>query len=82
MNEASEEVRLWFVQAEEDFASARYLLEGERFYLVCFVCQQVAEKSLKAYLIAQGEEWIATHSVERLCRAAEGHDPGFRFAAR
>lgn len=72
------EAKRWLAQAEEDLSSARYLLEGGRFYLVCFLAQQVAEKAVKAYLYAQGEELILGHSVEELCQWAGERDKDFK----
>ena len=77
MREPIEEAGRWFTQAKQDLSDARYLLEGERFNLVCFVCQQAAEKALKAYLITQGQELIFTHSVDELCLAAGEFDSHF-----
>jgi len=45
--------------------------------LACFLAQQVAEKALKAFLYAQGEEIVLGHSVERLCAEAAERDVGF-----
>lgn len=55
----------WLMQAEEDLSSAKYLFEGERYYLVCFLSQQIAEKAIKAFLYSKGEEIVTGHSVKR-----------------
>jgi HEPN domain-containing protein len=34
-------------QAREDLTSAEILLESERYYLVCFLSQQIAENALE-----------------------------------
>ena len=50
MNELTEE---WVEKAEEDFDAADVLLYGRDVpiaAIVCFHCQQCAEKYLKAYL--------------------------------
>jgi HEPN domain-containing protein len=41
------------------------------------VAQQIAEKVLKAFIYAQGEELVVGHSVEALCRWAAQFDPEF-----
>lgn len=74
---ASEEGRRWLEQAEEDLSTARYLLQGGKFYMVCFVSQQIAEKALKGYLYSQGEELVVGHSVEELCEWAAEFTPDF-----
>ncbi|MEI8114015.1 MAG: HEPN domain-containing protein, partial [Bacteroidia bacterium] len=44
---------------------------------VCFHCQQVVEKYLKAFLIAQGVEIRKTHNIEFLLAECEEFDPEF-----
>jgi HEPN domain-containing protein len=41
------------------------------------VAQQVTEKAIKAFIYAQGEEFVIGHSVEALCRMAATFDPDF-----
>jgi HEPN domain-containing protein len=66
------ESRRWLDQALEDLVSAQVLLDGERFYLVCFMAHQIAEKALKAYLYSAGEEAVIGHGIERLAGRAAG----------
>jgi HEPN domain-containing protein len=67
----------WLEQAEEDLITANYLMEKERYYMVCFLSQQIVEKSLKAYLYFKGEELVIGHSVQELCEWAERFDREF-----
>ncbi|MCJ7735686.1 MAG: HEPN domain-containing protein [Anaerolineae bacterium] len=67
----------WLEQAEADRHGAQLLFDGESYHLACFIAQQVAEKALKAYLYAQGEEVVLGHSVEALCRRAAEYDEAF-----
>ena len=67
----------WLEQAEADRKGARLLFEGGSYDLACFVAQQIAEKALKAFLYAQGEEFVVGHSVEALCRWAAEYDGDF-----
>jgi len=69
-----EEGKRWFLQAEQDLDDARYCLEGKRFHLTCFLAQQAAEKALKAFLYAKGEERVLGHSVAELCSRAMKYD--------
>lgn len=60
------EVRQWVEKAEGDFRSAEYLLtisEDCPFDVVCFHCQQSAEKYLKALLISRGIPFRKTHDL-------------------
>lgn len=53
------------------------LVEGERYYMACFLSQQVAEKALKAFLYAQGEQFIFSHSVFKLCTKCSEYNKNF-----
>lgn len=67
----------WSRQAERDLDDARYAFEGSRFNLACFLCQQSAEKAIKAFLYGAGRRDIREHSVARLCDEAAEIEPGF-----
>lgn len=67
----------WLEQAEADRKGVQLLFDGGSFHLACFVSQQVAEKALKAFIFAQGEEFVVGHSVEALSRWAAEYDPDF-----
>lgn len=67
----------WLEQAEADRYGAQLLFDGASYHLACFVAQQIAEKALKAFLYAQGEDLVIGHSVEALCRWAAGFDADF-----
>ena len=77
-----EEGLRWWRQASTDLHWADHLAEQGAYHLACFLAQQVAEKALKAFLYAQGEEIVLGHSVERLCAAAAAFEPEFRIRAR
>ncbi|MBC8449757.1 MAG: HEPN domain-containing protein [Chloroflexi bacterium] len=77
-----EEGQRWLRQAQEDLHWARHLAEQGAYHLACFLAQQVAEKALKAFLYAQGEEIVVGHSVERLRAAAATFKPEFRTRGR
>ena len=48
------EAKMWIRQSKEDLRSVKHLLSSRDplYYLVCFQCHQIAEKSLKAALYA------------------------------
>jgi HEPN domain-containing protein len=81
-NQPLDEGRRWLRQAREDLHWAGHLADQGAYHLACFLAQQVAEKALKAFLYAQGEEIVLGHSVERLCAAAAAFEPAFRERAR
>ncbi len=72
-----EEGRRWLEQAEEDLRWAGDLAERGGYHIACFLAQQVAEKAVKGFLYAQGEEVVLGHSVQRLCREAAQWEPEF-----
>lgn len=72
-----EEGKRWLDQARADLQGGEALLAAESYHLACFVAQQVAEKALKAFLYAQGEEYVFSHSVEVLAGRAAEYDPAF-----
>ena len=67
----------WLAQAKEDLHWTKHLAEQGGYHLACFLSQQVAEKALKAFLYAQGEEIVLGHSVERICHAAGEYETNF-----
>lgn len=72
-----QEAERWLAQAAVDLHWADHLAREGAWHLACFLSQQVAEKALKAFLYAQGEEIVLGHSVERLCVAAAHYEPAF-----
>lgn len=61
-------VKSWIKKAEEDALAAKVLLNSE-FLLaatVCFHCQQMAEKYIKAYLTSQLIFFRKTHDLVNL----------------
>ncbi|MGA9099996.1 MAG: HEPN domain-containing protein [Methanotrichaceae archaeon] len=73
--EPKEEGMRWLLQAEQDLDDARYSFQGKRFNLACFLSQQSAEKAVKAFIYAQGEEIVLGHSVSQLLKHALKYDP-------
>ena len=70
MIKKTEEAKRWLKQAMEDLKWAKYLLKEGAYYLVCFLSQQIAEKSLKAYLYYKREEIVIGHFIHKLCKWA------------
>lgn len=61
-----EESSVWLRQAERDLQSAQNSLESRDFYVASFLCQQVAEKALKALYIDEKGELLKTHNISKL----------------
>ena len=61
----------WFRQAEQDLEDAGYNRQGGRYNLACFLCQQAAEKAVKAYLYKRGAEDVWGTSLIDLCEDAK-----------
>jgi HEPN domain-containing protein len=74
------ELEQWFIRADEDLKSAEYLAtmhyprpEG----IICFHCQQAAEKYLKGFLFQRDVEFPKTHDLIRLLELCENADNQF-----
>jgi HEPN domain-containing protein len=65
MTEMADRSRDWLAQAEQDLQAAASLAQAGHHEWACFVCQQAAEKAVKAVHLARGQEsW--GHRVARL----------------
>jgi len=73
----SKEANRWFEQALEDLISAKILFENERYYLVCFISQQIVEKALKSVIYFNKEDLVLGHSVKKLADWAGTFDKRF-----
>ena len=67
----------WLAQAEEEFKDASTLANAGRYYLSLYLCQQSAEKALKAFIYLREEEPLLTHSVATLLKLASNIDRDF-----
>lgn len=73
----SDEARRWFLQAEDELADANLLSREKRYYLALYLCQQSAEKALKAFLYQKGQIPTFTHSVAVLLEMSLHLDSSF-----
>ena len=67
----------WLRQADRDLEDARFLSEGKRYNLSCFVAHQAGEKAVKAYLYYKGAEDVWGVSLSDLCEDAKMFDMMF-----
>ena len=68
----------WLTQAEAECKDASDLMRTGRYYLSLFLCQQSAEKALKAFIYTKEEEPIFSHSVAELLKLALSLDEDFK----
>lgn len=79
------EAERWLAQAESDLAFAELGAREGFFAQACFVCQQAAEKALKALHYARGARLVFGHSLVELLDPLLGEHPalgGLREAAQ
>lgn len=72
-----EEILNWLYFADEDYQSAKIMLDEEIYNKVCFLCQQAIEKLLKAYLLYNKKEIKRTHKIVDLLRECIDLDKKF-----
>jgi len=73
------EAERWLAQAESDLAFAALGLREGFFAQTCFVCQQAAEKALKALHYLRGARFVFGHALVELLDALAADHP--RLAA-
>ncbi|MDR3020003.1 MAG: HEPN domain-containing protein [Treponema sp.] len=74
----------WFYFADADYDSALILNEAHRKHneIICFHCQQAAEKYLKAFLCYKGIIPPKIHILETLCALCSEYDSSFNDIAK
>ena len=76
-----EYVAEWFKYADMDFMTAEHLLtlQPHPLEIICFHCQQMAEKYLKGYLIYKGvDDPPKIHNLDTLCEMCSEYDEQFQ----
>ena len=61
----------WIERAEYDLGTAKAMLGTGRYLYVGYMCQQAAEKLLKAIIAQQNKENLPIHNLSRLVEVAE-----------
>ena len=79
MNETYNYIKQWLKLAEGDLESANHLLTLHPYKLevICYLCEQSAEKMFKGYLASTEKEIPKTHDLMKLCRLCVEVDPSF-----
>ena len=72
-------INRWRLKAQHDLLTAKTMLGAESHPtdVVCFHCQQCAEKMLKAYLVLQDRDFPKTHDIRNLLDICADHDLEF-----
>jgi len=70
----------WFDFADSDLEASEHLLtlHRPRLEIICYHCQQAAEKYLKGYLLYKGVFPPKTHDLDTLCKKCFEFDPAFK----
>lgn len=78
--EAKDIAQEWFKIAETDLSSAQYLqtMLPQPIEIICYHCQQSAEKCLKGFLALRGEEIKKTHDLVQLNKMCQKYDKDFK----
>ena len=74
------EARQWIAFADRDLALAEHTAKTmwpTPHEIVCYHCQQFAEKYLKAFLVSQGQEPPYIHDLAKLVALCEAANPDF-----
>jgi len=77
MKRSKEEAERWLKQAEFDLHSAKKNYEQKIYSYTCFLCEQSAQKALKAYLFFKGERYVLEHSIKKLVENCSKFDAEF-----
>ena len=77
LNKYYKEAKRWIEQAKEDLISAKILFDAERYYLVCYLAQQIAEKALKSVIYFNKDDLVLGRSVRKLVEWASKFDKRF-----
>ena len=70
----------WLTFASNDLISARHLFEDiypKQTNIAAYLCQQCAEKALKAYLVVNNIDPPKIHDLERLVQLCQNIDADF-----
>lgn len=77
MNANERLAKPWVSQAARDLQTARKNFELHIYEVCCFLCEQVVQKLLKAYLLLKGERRILTRSTFLLAQMSAEYEPHF-----
>ena len=75
----NEDWALWFEYAENDLEAAKILSVQlkPKYEIICYHCQQGAEKTLKGFIASKNGRLQKTHDLVVLCETCADYDPDF-----
>jgi len=75
----AKEYREWLIFADDDIQTAELLNNQHRksLNIICFHCQQAAEKYLKAFLVSRNISFEKTHDLIYLCNTCSAVENDF-----
>jgi len=77
-----EQAKRWLERAQSDYADA-IVLDNHTWpksvETICYLCQQVTEKSLKSILIYHEDEVPRTHNIRDLMNSCIKHEPSVKI---
>ncbi|MDD2433459.1 MAG: HEPN domain-containing protein [Clostridia bacterium] len=70
----------WFAFADNDLKSAKFLLRMHPtpLEIICYLCQQSAEKYLKGFIAMNGGKILKTHDLTLLSKFCIEYDQSFQ----
>lgn len=77
MKRNEEQALRWFDQAVHDFEVAKSNFNAGFYSDACFMCEQAAQKALKAYIIYQGRRYVWERSIQELARFSMEYEKEF-----
>lgn len=79
MKNPEQQASRWLRQVEHDWTVAESDFQRDFYSDCCFMCEQAAQKAMKAFLYAQGERAIAEHSIGGLMKRAITYERDFQL---
>ena len=73
-----ERVELWIKYAEDDLSVATHLFKTHNplpINIICYHCQQAAEKALKTVLIHNDAKYPKTHDISEILQITQKYEP-------
>ena len=69
----------WFRFADDDIDTALLLkdMRPQHYEIICYHCEQAAEKYLKGFLVSKGQMPPKTHDLTNLCNLCSGQGNDF-----
>jgi len=79
MDDKQKTIERWLIKASHDLETAKTMIgcRSPQADVVCFHCQQCAEKCLKAFLVSVNQDFPKTHDLAHLLNLCTKHNESF-----